>query len=178
MFPEAVGQEIYSRESVIGMNSAMTTFDRASFDEVHARNSNELNRLSTPTTLRTGSALGAAFLVGTILGVSHGSKMSGMRFRAENSHRFPTTSTGWYLYHKTKNYHVMLGGIKEGLKMGLKTSMWTGGFFMFEYAIDHLRQRQDCLSSTIAGLTIAGNFSWLSKCYRTGWRIWSLMWRF
>lgn len=120
-------------------------------------------RLSTPTPLRVGGAITGAFVVGALLGVSHGSKMSGMRFRAENSHRFPTTSTGWYLYHKTKNYHVMLGGIKEGLKMGFKTSFWTGGFFVIENTIDNLRHRQDCLSSTVAGLTVAGNFAWFSK---------------
>ena len=120
-------------------------------------------RLSTPTPVRVGGAFTCALIVGTLLGISHGSTMSGMRFRAENSHRFPTTSTGWYLYHKTKNYHVMLGGIKEGLKMGFKTSFWTGSFFVIENAIDNLRHEQDCLSSTIAGLTVAGNFAWFSR---------------
>ena len=104
-----------------------------------------------------------AFFIGGLLGVSHGSKMSGMRFRAENSHRFPTTSTGWYLYHKTKNYHVMLGGIKEGLKMGFRTSAWTSAFLVVEDAIDRVRQRQDCFSSAFAGMTVAGNFSWWSR---------------
>lgn len=121
------------------------------------------HRLSTPTPLRIGGALAASFLAGTLLGVSHGSRMSGMRFRAENSHRLPTTSTGWYLYHKTKNYHVLLGGIKEGLRMGFRTSFWTGGFFIIESAVDSLRHRQDCLSSAVAGLTIAGNFAVFSK---------------
>ena len=92
--------------------------------------------------------------------------MAGMRFRAEHSHVFPTTRTGWYLYHKSKNYHVMLGGIKEGLKMGTKVGFWAGGFFLVEEAVDRKRRTKDFLSTVVAGLTTAGAFSaWsMSTC--------------
>lgn len=117
------------------------------------------NRLSIPFGFRFPAATLGAFLTGATLGLSHGSKMAGLRFRAENSHRFPTTAPGWYLYHKSKNYHMMLGGIKEGLKMGTKISLWTGSFFFVEEAVDRLRGKKDFLSTVVAGLTISGGFS-------------------
>lgn len=117
------------------------------------------NRLSTPFFIRFPAATAGAFLTGAVLGVSHGGKTAGMRFRAENSHRFPTTSTGWYLYHKSKNYHIMLGGIKEGLKMGSKIGFWAGSFFIVEEAVDEWRGQKDFLSTVIAGMSIAAAFS-------------------
>ena len=117
------------------------------------------NRLSIPFPFRFPAATVGAFLTGAALGVSHGSKTAGMRFRAENSHRFPTTSTGWYLYHKSKNYNMMLGGTKEGLKMGSKIGFWAGAFFVVEEAVDDWRGSKDFLSTVVAGMTIAAGFS-------------------
>lgn len=129
---------------------------------------NHSHRLSIPFGTRFPSATAIAFITGLSLGLSHGSKTAGLRFRAENSHRFPTTTTGWYLYHKSKNYHVMLGGIKEGLKMGPKIAFWGGGFFLVEEAVDRLRGTKDFLSTLIAGLSISGWFSAWSK-YLGSW---------
>lgn len=117
------------------------------------------NRLSIPFYVRFPAATAVAFVTGAALGVSHGGKTAGMRFRAENSHRFPTTSTGWYLYHKSKNYHIMLGGIKEALKMGSKIGFWTGSFFIVEEAVDEWRGTKDFMSTVVAGMTIAAGFS-------------------
>lgn len=117
------------------------------------------NRLSIPFFIRLPTATAGAFITGMALGLSHGTTTAGLRFRAENSHRFPTTSTGWYLYHKTKNYHAMLGGIKEGMKMGFKISFWAGSFFLIEEAVDRLRGTKDFLSTVVAGLSISGGFS-------------------
>ena len=121
------------------------------------------NRLSIPFRLRFPAATAGAFVTGLSLGLSHGSKTAGLRFRAENSHRFPTTPTGWYLYHKSKNYHMMLGGIKEGMKMGTKVAFWGGSFFLIEEAVDYTRKTKDFLSTIVAGLSIAGGFSAWSK---------------
>ena len=96
------------------------------------------SRLSIPAPLRILTATVLGFLGGFGLGFSYGGKMAGMRFRAENSHRFPTSQTGWYLYHKSKNYHIALGGIKEGLKMGTRVSLWTGSFSVVEEMTDQL----------------------------------------
>jgi hypothetical protein len=117
------------------------------------------NRLSIPFYIRLPAATAGAFATGLALGLSHGSKTAGLRFRAENSHRFPTTSAGWYLYHKSKNYHIMLGGIKEGMKMGSKIAFWAGSFFLVEEAVDQMRGTKDFLSTVVAGLSISGGFS-------------------
>ena len=117
------------------------------------------NRLAIPFYIRFPAATVGAFLVGAALGVSHGGKTAGMRFRAENSHRFPTSTTGWYLYHKSKNYNVMLGGIKEGVKMGSKIAFWGGSFFIVEEAVDRWRGKKGFLSTVVAGMAIAAGFS-------------------
>ncbi len=117
------------------------------------------NRLSLPFGIRFPAAVSVAVITGLSLGLSHGGKRSGLRFRAENSHRFPSTPTGWYLYHKSKNYHMMLGGIGEGLKMGSKIAFWAGGFFLVEEAVDRLRGTKDFISTVVAGLSISGGFS-------------------
>jgi hypothetical protein len=57
---------------------------------------------------------GAALLVGSCIGIVRGSRRASLRFLAENAHRPPTTIRGWYLYNKTKNYKVLLGGLKAG----------------------------------------------------------------
>lgn len=85
--------------------------------------------------------------------------MAGMRFRAENSHRLPTSQVGCYLYHKSKNYYIAFGGIKEGIKMGGKVSFWAGSFFVVEEVVDQLRGTKEFVSTALAGLSIAGAFS-------------------
>ncbi|KAK4542919.1 hypothetical protein LTR36_006108 [Oleoguttula mirabilis] len=101
-------------------------------DSAHAR-------LSTPFAFRLPLATTIAAATGFLLGISHGTAEAGLRFRAENAHRFPTTQTGWYLYHKSKNYHILLGGIKEGVRMAGKQAVWVGVFFGMEECIDRGR---------------------------------------
>ncbi|KAI9704984.1 MAG: hypothetical protein M1836_006764 [Candelina mexicana] len=121
------------------------------------------NRLSLGFPTRLVTALGVSSLTGLFLGVSHGSQTAALRFRAENAHRLPTSSTGWYLYHKSKNYHVLYGGVGEGLKMGFKVGAWVGMFFTVEEAVDRLRGgRKDVASTVVGGLGVAG-----------AWSIWS-----
>ena len=124
-------------------------------------------RLSIRPIVRIPAATLTGFFTGLMLGASHGGKTAALRFRAENAHRLPVSTKGWYLYHKSKNYHMALNGIKEGLKMGSKIGFWVGGFFYLESSIDLCRGgRKDFLSTTLAGLTVAGAFSaWsLSIC--------------
>ncbi|KAI4117896.1 MAG: hypothetical protein LQ345_001959 [Seirophora villosa] len=104
-----------------------------------------------------GSAF--AFIGGGILGGYHGSTMASLRFRAENSHRFPTTTTGWYQYHKSKNYNCMLRAVKEGLRLGPRLAGWTGGFFLLEELVDRWRLKRDAISSVVAALTLSSLFS-------------------
>lgn len=124
------------------------------------------SRLSMPFIFRFPLATSISFLTGAALGVSHGSKMTALRFRAENAHRLPTTPTGWYLYHKSKNYNTALGGVKEGFKMGFKVSVWTAAAFSIEEFFDQYRGTKDFLNTMLASLSVAGAFSlWsMSSC--------------
>ncbi|GAB7347384.1 hypothetical protein MBLNU459_g4313t1 [Dothideomycetes sp. NU459] len=97
------------------------------------------DRLSIPFTARLPITVLVASIGGFALGAAQGGTMTGLRFRAENAHRLPTSQVGWYLYHKSKNYHIALGGIKEGLRMGFRLGFWTGSFFCMEEAVDRLR---------------------------------------
>lgn len=117
------------------------------------------SRFSFPFGMRLPIATSISFFSGLVLGMSHGSQMAGFRFRAENAHRLPATPTGWYLYHKSKNYNMALGGVKEGLKMGAKVSFWTAGFFSIEETFDRYRGTKDFFNTVIASLSIAGGFS-------------------
>lgn len=145
-------------------------------------NSNgSFDRLSLPFAARLPILVSVAGTSGVFMGLVHGSKESGLRFRAEHAHKLPTTQTGWYLYHKSKNYHVMLGGIKEGGRMAVKCGFWSGLFAVFEEGVDRgraavVRQyrtvrwngeereelvagNRDFVSTMLAGLGTAGVFS-------------------
>ena len=88
--------------------------------------------------------------------------MAGLVFRAENAHRFPKSPKGWYLYHKSKNYHKMLGGVKQGLKMAGRLSFLTASFFSAEAVVTFVRGNKDFASTALAGTVVAGGFSALS----------------
>src|SRR5271168_3181938 len=121
------------------------------------------SRFSLPFGMRLPLATSLSFLVGMGLGVSHGSQVAGLRFRAENAHRLPSTPTGWYLYHKSKNYHMAYGGVKEGLKMGVRISAWVAAFFYIEDCWDEVRGEKDFLNTVVASLSVAGGFSLWSR---------------
>ncbi|KAI0750694.1 hypothetical protein C8Q80DRAFT_1153496 [Daedaleopsis nitida] len=71
---------------------------------------------------------GAAVLTGITIGLFRGSRAASLRFLAENAHRTPKTVRGWYLYNKSKNYRVVLGGLKgagaDATKLGLTGVGW------------------------------------------------------
>jgi len=117
------------------------------------------SRFGLPFAIRLPLAASLSCVAGMALGLSHGSQTAGLRFRAENAHRLPTTPTGWYLYHKSKNYNMALGGVKEGLKMGAKVGFWTAGFFGIEEMFDRYRGTKDFLNTVLASLSVAGGFS-------------------
>lgn len=120
---------------------------------------------------------------GGILGLIHGANETGLRFRAENAHRLPVTQTGWYLYHKSKNYNAMLGGIKEGVRMTGRQAFWVGVFVSSEEGVDRARgavsriwsgmkenedgevegTSKDFVSTVFAGLGTAGIFSAVNR---------------
>lgn len=67
---------------------------------------------------------------GLALGFLRGARLSSLRYLAENAHRAPRTLEEWYFYHKTKNYRVLLGGLKasgrEGVRLGAAGCLWVG----------------------------------------------------
>ncbi|KAI0774170.1 hypothetical protein C8Q74DRAFT_1368674 [Fomes fomentarius] len=71
---------------------------------------------------------GAAVLTGITIGLFRGSRTASLRFLAENAHRAPKTVRGWYLYNKSKNYRVLLGGLKgagaDATKLGMTAAGW------------------------------------------------------
>ncbi|KAI1062855.1 hypothetical protein LB507_005620 [Fusarium sp. FIESC RH6] len=113
--------------------------------------------VATPTRLMLGTISSA--LVGFSLGATQGGQMAQLRFRAEHAHKMPDTTTGWYFYHKSKNYHAMQGGIREGFRMGFKTGFWSLLALSLESTVDRYRGASDMFSTTIATLTVAGAFS-------------------
>ncbi|CCX08803.1 Similar to hypothetical protein SS1G_12074 [Sclerotinia sclerotiorum 1980]; acc. no. XP_001587045 [Pyronema omphalodes CBS 100304] len=119
-------------------------------------------RLGLPFALRLPSLSGVSFLVGLFLGGSLGGHKAALQFRAENTHRAPTTTKGWYFYHKTKNYRVMYGGILGGIKMGGNVAAWVAGFTIMEDAVDRLRGRVDAVNTTVAAMGLAGGFCFVA----------------
>ncbi|KAI1652789.1 hypothetical protein F4813DRAFT_376809 [Daldinia decipiens] len=120
------------------------------------------SRLSIPPLIRIPAAASTAFGVGMTLGLAQGSKMAGLRFRAEHAHKLPTTTTGWYLYHKSKNYHLAYGGLKEGFKVGARLSVLSTSMFCAENLFDVYRGTKDLFSTVMASLAVAGGFSFWS----------------
>lgn len=129
------------------------------------------SRLSIPTPARIPLAGMVGFGIGTALGIAQGGQTASLRFRAEHAHKMPTTTTGWYLYHKSKNYHTIHGGFREGLRMGARLSFWTIMAFGLESTVDRYRGSTDLISTVLASLTVAGGFSLVSmsrqSCFPT-----------
>lgn len=96
-------------------------------------------RLSLPLSLRLPITTLLASFSGFFLGAVHGGTTTSLRFRAENAHRLPQTQTGWYLYHKSKNYHVALGSLYEGCKMGFRLAVIAGLYVSMEEGVDRAR---------------------------------------
>lgn len=123
----------------------------------------DTSRLGMLPETRLMLASTASFGVGASLGLSQGSTMAGLRFRAEHAHKLPTTPTGWFMYHKSKNYNMAKDGLKEGVKMGFKVCVVTTAMFFIEDLYDEYRQSKDFINTTLASLTVAGGFSLWSK---------------
>lgn len=98
-------------------------------------------------------------MVGFALGAARGGHESQLRFRAEHAHKMPDSTAGWYLYHKSKNYHAAHGGFREGFRMGPRVGLWTSVALGLESTVDRCRGASDMFSTIVASLTVAGGFS-------------------
>lgn len=106
---------------------------------------------------------GAAIVLGTTIGLFRGSRRASLRFLAENVHRPPTTVQGWYFYQKTKNYRVILGGLKgagaDALRLGTTAAAWV----CFEEGATRLGEEVANFKEIIAGLGTSAVFSLACK---------------
>ncbi|KOS18190.1 hypothetical protein ESCO_003331 [Escovopsis weberi] len=126
-------------------------------------------RLSIPTTDRLLLGTASSASVGFCLGSVQGGQTAQLRFRAEHAHKMPDTTTGWYLYHKSKNYHTMNGGMREGFRMGAKTGFWSFVALSLESTVDRYRGSSDMFSTIVATLSVAGAFSlWPARTAKYG----------
>lgn len=117
--------------------------------------------MDAPSRLAFGSL--SSSIVGMFLGALHGGQTSQLRFRAEHAHKMPDSTAGWYLYHKTKNYHAMYGGVREGMRMAARMGGWTFVALGLETAVDRCRGSADMFSTVMGCVSVAGLFSMRSK---------------
>lgn len=113
---------------------------------------------------------GAALAVGTIIGAVRGSRKEGLRFLAENAHRAPTTLQGWYFYNKTKNYRKILGGLREGGRLGLKLSATAMGWVTIEESIRTFGHGVEGAAEVGAGVGTGAMFGLVCECPRRALR--------
>ena len=128
-------------------------------------------RLGMPVVIRGPLMATAALITGFGLGVTNGGRRRADRFRAENSHRFPTTQAGWYLYHRSKSYNTVVGGVTEGVKFGGQLAIFASVFMAVEEVMDRSRGRlfakgdeefakgqRDAANTVTAGMTTVGSY--------------------
>lgn len=134
---------------------------------VHHEADQEEQTTPTRAGLRTKPRLVLLTTVGCFWGFSIGSflggRQAGLQYLAENAHRLPTTVQGWYFYHKTKNYRMMLGGIKRGMQYAVRTGGLCLVYGAIEAGLDDIRGEADVANSVVAGLTTGTLFSTLGK---------------
>ncbi|KAF5393816.1 hypothetical protein D9757_000226 [Collybiopsis confluens] len=110
---------------------------------------------------------GVAFMVGATIGLVREGRATSLRFLAENAHRPPRTVKGWYFYNKTKNYRVLLGGLKGAARESGKLVAISLGWVGVEEGLRTLGGPWNEVKEVGAGLGTAGLFCGV---YRLGWR--------
>lgn len=97
------------------------------------------------------------------IGAFIGGRQSGLQYLAENAHKLPTTVQGWYFYHKTKNYKMMLGGVKKGIRYAGRTGGLCLLYGTLEAGLDEVKGQADVVNSVTAGVATGTIFSILCK---------------
>lgn len=118
-----------------------------------------LNRIGLEPVKRITLITASASFWGFILGGVIGSRQSGMQYLAENAHRLPKTTEGWYFYHKKKNYRMIYGALSKGAIYSAKTGTMVALFEVLEASADFYRGGADLFNSVAAGLASGGVFS-------------------
>jgi hypothetical protein len=123
----------------------------------------ELTRAGVAAQPRLVLMTGIGSMWGFAIGSYLGGKQTAFQYLAENAHKLPTTVQGWYFYHRTKNYKVILGGVKRGAKMAIPTGAICLTYGAIEAGIDDIRKEADIFNSVIAGMGTGFLFSAMSK---------------
>jgi len=126
-----------------------------------------LNRIGLEPLKRITLITASASFWGFILGGVIGSRQSGMQYLAENAHRLPKTTEGWYFYHKKKNYRMIYGALSKGAVYSAKTGAMVALFEALEASADFYRGGADLFNSVGAGLASGSIFSVASKFFRS-----------
>jgi len=90
-----------------------------------------------------------------------------MQFLAENAHRPPTTVQGWYFYNKTKNYRVLMAGLKEAGKDAARLTATVGAYVAVSEACEYMGGVWGEAREVASCVGIAAAFAGV---YRQGWR--------
>lgn len=98
---------------------------------------------------------------GFLLGGYQGGKLAGYQYMAERQHTPPKTVSGWYFYHKTKNYHVMLKATRSGVKTATKLAAICTGYEAIQFSSDVVLfdGATHPFSSVLSGFITSGIFS-------------------
>jgi hypothetical protein len=108
---------------------------------------------------------GTALIAGTTLGLVRGSRAASLRFLAENAHRPPTTVQGWYFYNKTKNYRVMMAGLRMAALDAGRLAATAAGWVGIEEGMRRVGGAAEAREA-VAGLGTAAVFSAVCECGR------------
>lgn len=152
---------------------------RSEHESIDAQRTQTYDRLGMHPLLRIKYMAGLTGAIGFLRGLKTGSDIAILCYRAENAHLTPTSKAGWYLYGKSKNYHGIMGGAKQGCKTGAKYFGWAALFLSLEGGLDaargqlfasrkedekgELRKGQaDFLNTVSAAVAVAGIYSWKS----------------
>ncbi|RKP22318.1 hypothetical protein SYNPS1DRAFT_6285, partial [Syncephalis pseudoplumigaleata] len=122
-----------------------------------------LHRVGMSPRARVAAVSGFGAFWGFVFGAYLGGRQSGLQYLAENAHRLPRTKADWYFYHKTKNYRVMLGGIRRGMLYAGRTGGLCLCFSGLEATLDYARGFPSPLHPTLAGIVTAAGFATLGK---------------
>ncbi|KZT12552.1 uncharacterized protein LAESUDRAFT_718821 [Laetiporus sulphureus 93-53] len=106
---------------------------------------------------------GSALLLGAMIGLRRGARTAALQFLAENVHRPPTTVRGWYFYNKTKNYRVLMAGMKESGKEAARLGATAGVWVALEEGCERVDGLAKEAQEVIAAMGTASVFSVVCK---------------
>ncbi|KAI8815788.1 uncharacterized protein EV422DRAFT_483140, partial [Fimicolochytrium jonesii] len=101
---------------------------------------------------------------GFITGFYLGGRTRSYQFLAENAHRRPKTVSGWYFYHKYKNYEIAHFGFLGGFRSAAKFAAIMAGFASVEAGLEKMVVGRESWVCTLgAGVTTSMVFAAASR---------------